>query len=92
MAEELSLGDGARALKAEYGESFQAGYDDGKDMMALTIQDRLKLSKEQAAGLVNDLIEAHTIRWEGSPARLAYQETGMFNVPTQRVQDGTWYL
>jgi hypothetical protein len=92
MAQELSLGEAARALMAEYGESFEAGFESGKAMMALTLQDRLKLTKSDAEGLVNDLIEAHTIRWEGKPARLAVQETGMFNASTQRVQEGTWYL
>ncbi len=92
MAQELSLGEAVRALTAEYGESFSAGFEDGKEMMALTLLDRLQLSKADATATVESLIQAHSIRWAGDPAQLAYQENGMFSVPVQRVQKGTWYL
>lgn len=92
MANELNLGEAARALEAEYGESFRAGLDDGKEMLAVTLQDRLKLDREQANRVVDALIEARTIRWEGQPGQLGIQESGMFNVSTHRIQEGTWYI
>src|SRR5262249_54977337 len=92
MAEELNLGEAARALEAEYGETFRAGLDDGKEMLAVTLQDRLKLDREAANRVVDALIEAHTIRWEGKPGKIGVQESGMFNVSTQRLQEGTWYI
>ena len=92
MAEDMNLGQAARALEAEYGEMFRAGLDDGKEMMAQTLQDRLKLDRAAANKIVDALIEAHTIRWEGQPGQIGVQESGMFNVSTQRIQEGTWYI
>lgn len=92
MEKEMNLGEAVRALKAEYGESFPAGLDDGREMMALTLQDRLKVDKPEADRVVDALMEAGTIRWQGEPPKMGVQESGMFNVSSERMQQGTWYL
>ena len=66
MSEQISLGQAMRALHSEFGDAFPAGLEQGKEMMALALQDRLNLERTQADELVNDLIEARSVRWEGT--------------------------
>lgn len=92
MAEELHLGEAMRALHSEFGESFNAGLAQGKEMMASALQERLKLERAQADKLVEALIEARSVRWAGTTTNLPMEQTGMFNVAPARVEAGTWRL
>lgn len=92
MENELHLGVGVRALQAEYGESFPAGLEQGKEMMALTLQDRLQLSRADADKLVEAAIEAHSIRWEGRTGNIPIEQTGVNPTAPGRAEVGTWYL
>lgn len=92
MEQELNLGQAMRALHADYGESFKAGLSQGKEMMALTLQDRLQIERAQADTVVEALIDARTIRWEGRTMNIPMEQTGMFNVAPGRAEAGTWYL
>jgi hypothetical protein len=92
MEPELNLGEIVRALQAEYGESFQAGLEQGKEMMALTLQDRLQILRADADKAVEAAIEAHSIRWEGKTANLPIEQTGVNPTAPGRAEVGIWYL
>lgn len=92
MDSELSLGEAVRAIQAEYGESFAGGLEQGKENMALVLQDRLKLQRSDADKVVEALIDAHTIRWEGKTGNLPIEQTGVTPVASGRAEAGMWYL
>jgi len=92
MADELNLGQAMRALQSEFGESFNAGLEQGKEMMALALQDGLQISRKDADKVVEALIDARSIRWEGTTANIPMEQTGMFNVAPGRAEKGRWFL
>lgn len=92
MEQELNLGDAARALQTEHGDTLQAGLDQGKEIMALTLQDRLKISRAEADTLVEALIEAHTVRWQGSTGNLPAEQSGVNAAVAPRAETGTWHF
>ena len=92
MEQELNLGEAARALQTEHGDSLQAGLEQGKEIMALTLQDGLKISGADAKKLVEALIEAHTVRWEGSTGNLPAEQSGVNSAVAPRAEAGTWHF
>ncbi|MCA1552778.1 MAG: hypothetical protein LC737_00205 [Chloroflexi bacterium] len=67
---EATLQQAAQTLLDHYGARFETGKDEGRRLMAETLEQRLGMSNHDAKKLVDDLVEAHTIRWtEGSAAR-----------------------
>lgn len=92
MDQELNLGEAVRAVQAEYGESFAAGLEQGKEMMALALQDRLKVARAEADKVVEALIDARTIRWEGKTGNLPIEQTGVSPTASGRAEAGMWYL
>lgn len=90
MEREISLQDAVQALKEQYGERVDAGQDEGRDMMAETLQNALGVSAGRAKEIVRDLEEAHSIRWvaqteQGEEAGPAVVVPGMFDHDTSRV-------
>jgi hypothetical protein len=92
VEQELNLGEAARALQTEHGDSLQAGLEQGKEIMVLTLQDRLRISRSEADKLVEALIQAHTVRWEGSTGNLPAEQTGVNPAVAARAEAGTWHF
>jgi hypothetical protein len=72
-----------------YGNRMENGYEDGMDAMSETLQERLKLGKHEAKQLVQDLVKARTIRYEGNSGSLPASANQATEVP---LVDGFWYL
>jgi hypothetical protein len=90
--DELTLGNAVRALQDELGESFKAGFEQGREMMAKALEKQLQLEREQAEGIIQDLIDARTIRFEGGTVNVPQEQTGVNPVGWGRAEAGIWYL
>jgi hypothetical protein len=103
MAEQVTLQQAVQALKKQFGDRIEAGQDEGRNLMAEALEQALNVSKDRARGIVQDLEEAHSVRWmtqveqgaQGAgPAILA---PGPFDPETARVvaalpTQGYWQL
>jgi hypothetical protein len=92
MAQEVDLTTAVQTLKDVYGESFQGDFDGGKDAMTNTLIQQLKIDHGEAKKLVEALVEAHTIRYEGGPLGIPSAENSSVNPPVGFFSEGTWYL
>jgi hypothetical protein len=61
----IQLQDAAQLLKERFGDRLEAGREEGRDLMAEALQERMGLSEEEAKEAVAALEKANTIRWRG---------------------------
>jgi hypothetical protein len=92
MEQEINLGEAVRALQAEHGESFAGGLEQGKEMMARTLEARLNIERARADAVVEALLDARSIRWEGSAGIIPLEQTGVLPIVSARAEAGMWYL
>ncbi len=60
---ETSLQTAAQTLLDHFGPRLEAGQEEGRKRMAEALHERLDIAEHDAKTLVDDLIQAHTIRW-----------------------------
>jgi hypothetical protein len=89
MEQQPTLEQAVAVLREMYGETLEASYDDGKDAITQTLEERLKISRGQARELVDGLIEARTIRWQGGAAGVPSAEGSSVSIP---LIAGMWHL
>jgi hypothetical protein len=89
MDKVVTLEQAVSALREVYGNRMENDYEDGKDAMSETLQDRLHIDKHQAKQLVEDLIQARTIRYEGSADSLPAAANQATEIP---LVSGVWHL
>jgi hypothetical protein len=61
----VQLQDAAQLLKEQFGGRLEAGREEGRDLMAEALQEKMGLSQEEARETVTPLEKANTIRWRG---------------------------
>jgi hypothetical protein len=89
MDAQITLEQAVAELRNVYGEKWESGYEDGKDGMTETLVERFKISKHEAAQLVQDLERARTIRWQGGADALPAPESQPMTIP---LVGGYWYF
>ncbi len=89
MSSSVTLEQAVDALKKMYGERMENGYEDGKDAMTLTLEEQLHIGKHEARQLVEGLIAARTIRYQGGADSLPAAANQATEIP---LVDGFWYL
>lgn len=88
MDNPVSLEQAVAALRRMYGPEYGAGFDDGKENMAKTLEEQLGVSGDEAKAAVDALVEAHTIRWQSQPDAIPNQQGTMGMV----IKDAKWIL
>jgi hypothetical protein len=63
MAATISLVEAAAALHDHFGPRLDTGREEGHDLMADALRKQFGISGRAARKLVNELEQAHTIRW-----------------------------
>lgn len=89
MAEQVNLSEAMQALRSFYGDSFADGFEDGKDDMTGTLEERMRLSKHEARQVVEALVAARMVRWEGTVDSIPAAEG---TVSGGAIIEGTWLL
>jgi len=88
MQDQVSLQKAVAALREQYGATYNAGYEDGKQDMAKTLEEKINLSRAEAKATIEALIEGHTIRWASKPDSVPNPAStmGVFT------EEATWFL
>jgi hypothetical protein len=63
MANDISMSDAVQHLKEHFGTELRAGRDEGRDMMAEVLAERLSIGEGEARELVDALEASRSIRW-----------------------------
>ena len=63
MSDKSSLQQAAQTLLVQFGARLPSGHEEGRKQMREALQERLGISGHDAQKLVDDLVEARTIRW-----------------------------
>jgi len=89
MDTQVTLEQAIAALRTMYGDTMENGYEDGKDAMVAALEEQLHVPKHEAKELVEGLIKARTIRWEGSAESLGASQNQSANI---MLVDGIWHF
>ena len=92
MADQVSLEGAMQVLHDVYGEKLEGDHEGGKTAFAETLEERMQLPKPEARRVVDALIEAHTLRWQGRAVGVAGIEGSGQNPPGVAFVEGAWYL
>ena len=63
MAQAIGLTEAADALSKHFGERLDAAFEEGMQLMTDALREDLHLSGREARRLVDELVEARSVRW-----------------------------
>lgn len=88
MENEVSLQKAVGVLREQYGRTYNAGYEDGKQDLERTLEEKLNLTRAEAKATIEALIQGHTIRWASNPDSVPNPAStmGVFT------EEATWFL